>query len=294
MIVFLNGKYCPAEEAVISLFDGGYLYGDGMFETVRLYDGHPFDLAEHLARLSDNLEALEYAFRPDTAEIRGVIEELAVRNGLSDSDARCRITISRGGGPDDPLPLDGYADIPPTLSIYVVPLPNDLVRWQRDGIAVRSMRSGFTRGSFPHLKTLNYLTTVTALRLAHASGCQEALLVDADNQVLEAATSNIFLVMDGELLTPPLELGLLAGRTRSTVLSVAESEGIPIRQTPFTISNTWGAEEAFLSGSVKEIVPIIAVDGHPVGEGTPGPVTRLLQNKYRRGVIDSLGGTLED
>ena len=156
------------------------------------------------------------------------------------------------------------------------------------------MRSGFTRGIFPHLKSLNYLTTVTALRLAHASGCQEALLVDADNQVLEGATSNVFLVMDGELLTPPLNLGLLAGRTRSAVLSVAEAEGIPTRQTPFTISNTCGAEEAFLSGSVKEIVPIIEVDGRAVGDGVPGPVTRLLQKKYRRGVMDSLGGLIED
>jgi len=290
MIVFLNGKYCPAEEAMISLFDGGYLYGDGMFETVRLYGGRPFDLAEHLTRMSANLAALEYTYRPDPDEIRDVLHELARRNDLAGADARCRITVSRGGDADNPLPLSRHGEILPTLSIYLAPLDPDLVLWQRDGIAVRSMRSGFSRGNFPHLKTLNYLTTVTALRLAHASNCREALLVDADDQVLEGATSNIFIVRNGELHTPPLDLGLLAGRTRSTVMSVAKDEGIPIRQIPFTITETCGADEAFLSGSVKEIVPIITVDGRPVGDGEPGPVTRLLQNKYRRGVMDALGG----
>lgn len=290
MIVFLNGKYCPAEEARISLFDGGYLYGDGMFETIRLYEGRPFDLPGHLARLSGNLAALEYAWRPDPAETAAVIAELARRNGLADADARCRITVSRGGSHRDPLPLEGYADLPPTISIYVLPLSPDLVRWQREGVGVRTMRSGFSRGVFPHLKTLNYLTTVTALRLAHAVGCREALLTDVDGRILEGATSNIFLVRGGGLATPPLDLGLLPGRTRSTLMETAAAAGLPTLEVSFTAAEVRAADEAFLCGSVKEIVPIVAVDGAPVGNSAPGPVTLRLQKDYRRGVLDALGG----
>ena len=290
MIVFLNGKYCDAGEARISLFDGGYLYGDGMFETVRLYAGRPFDLAGHLARMSRNLEALGYIYRPSPLEIGNVIAELARRNGLETSDARCRLTISRGGSSGDPLPLNGHRELTPTLSIFLQPLDPRLARWQQDGIAVLSMHAGFSRGDFPHLKTLNYLTTVTALRLAHAAGCQEALLVDGDNRVLEGATSNVFLVSGGTLYTPPLDLGLLAGRTRDMVLAQAVASGIASLEESISIADLGSAEEVFLCGSIKEIVPVVAVDGSPVGGGAPGPVTRSLQKKYRRGVMDSLGG----
>ena len=290
MIVYLNGNYCPATDARISLFDGGYLYGDGMFETVRLYAGRPFDLDGHLARLAANLAALDYAWRPERIDLGGVIDELARRNGLSGADARCRITVSRGGSADDPLPLERHTELAPTVSVYLAPLDPALRDWQRAGVGVRTMNAGFTRGVFPHLKTLNYLTTVTALRLAHAAGCREALLVDGEGHVLEGATSNVFLVRGGELVTPPLDLGLLAGRTRRTLLEVAASAGLRAHETPFTAAEVCTADEAFLCGSVKEIVPITAVDGIPVGDGAPGPLTLRLQKDYRRGVLDALGG----
>jgi branched-chain amino acid aminotransferase len=289
MIVFLNGKYRDAGAARISLFDGGYLYGDGMFETIRLYGGRPFDLAGHLVRLARNLEALGYAYRPSPLEIGNVIAELVRRNGLDGRDARCRLTVSRGGSPGDPLPLGDHGDLPPTVSVYLQPLDPALALQQRDGIAVLSMQAGFHRGDFPHLKTLNYLTTVTALRLAHAAGCQEALLVDGEGRVLEGATSNVFVVAAGALGTPPLELGLLAGRTRDMVLALAAADGLPCREAPVTTADLGRADEAFLCGSVKEIVPIVSVDGAPVGDGAPGPVTRSLQTAYRRGVLDALG-----
>lgn len=290
MIVFLNGKYFEADEARISLFDGGYLYGDGMFETLRTYAGRPFDLPGHLARLSRNLEALGYAYRPDAGEIMAVLEELAARNGLADADARCRLTVSRGGDPADPLPLAEHGDLPPTVSIFMTPLPAALAKWQREGIAVLSMGAGFHRGDFPELKTLNYLTTVTALRRAHAAGCQEALLVDGESRVLEGATSNVFLAEAGALATPPLELGLLAGRTRDMVMSLASADGLVCREAPVALSDLRRADEVFLCGSVKEIVPVVAVDGAPVGDGAPGPITSRLQKRYRRGVLDALGG----
>lgn len=291
MFAFLNGNYLDADAARVSLFDGGYLHGDGVFETLRLYGGRPFDLAGHLDRLERNLAALDYAWRPDPSAIAAVIAELVARNDLSDRDARCRWTVSRGGSSATPLPLDGLDALTPTVSAYVQPLGPEIAARQRDGIRVIALRSDFSRGNFPGLKTLNYLPTVMALRAARRAGCPEALLCDARGRVLEGATSNVFAVRDGGLATPPLELGLLGGRTRSLVLEAARDLGVPCREAALTASELIAADEAFLCGSVKEIVPVVEIDGEAAGGGRPGPLTRALQTAYRRGVADSLGGT---
>ncbi len=290
MIVFLNGKYHDAREARVGLFDGGYLYGDGVFETVRLYAGRPFDLDGHLVRLADNLAALDFAWRPDPAAMAEIVAELVRRNGLSGRDARCRLTVSRGGSPDDPLPLDGLGSLTPTVSAWVQPLGPHLAAWQRDGVAVAVLREGFRRGNSPGVKSLNYLPTVLALREAGRRGCAEALICDERDRLLEGATSNVFVVRGGRLATPPLSRGLLGGRTRALVIAAAARLGLLCDETDVTAADAAGADEVFLCGSVKEIVPVTAVDGVPVGDGAPGPVTRRLQEAYRRGVRDSLGG----
>ncbi|MBT4292010.1 hypothetical protein HOD41_04910, partial [bacterium] len=166
MLLYIDGKYIPAEEATISLFDGGYLYGDGLFETVRLYSGQPFDLDGHLERLSTQLKTLEYSWRPDTDSIHKIITKLTVLNSLTDDDSRCRITVSRGGSFDILLPLQDLHEIKPTVSIFLIPIADTISKMQKTGIAVTAMKSGFARGNFPGLKTLNYLPTVVALRAA--------------------------------------------------------------------------------------------------------------------------------
>jgi len=290
MIIYLNGHFISDHEARISLMDGGYLFGDGVFETLRLYAGTPFDLDGHLRRMARQLEALEYEWRPDLAEFERILAELTERNGWRGADARCRITVSRGTDDDDILPLRGHEALTPTVSVMGQPLGERLARWQRDGITVEPMPDAYIRGSFPHLKTLNYLPTAMALRSAARAGCDEALFVDGSGRVLEAATSNVFIVREGVLWTPPLDLGLLAGRTRALVLDRAVRAGLTVHEASFSLEELREADEVFLSGSVKEVVPVRLVGGEAVAGGEPGPVTRLLQKEYRRGVRDALGG----
>ena len=288
MIVYLNGAFLEAASARVSLFDGGYLYGDGLYETLRLYAGRPADLDGHLGRLTRELELLGYAWRPEAAAIRALLGELAARNGLAGEDARARLTVSRGGSPDDPLPLAGLDALPETVSAWVTPIAPEVTAWQRDGIAACVMKSPFARGNFPQLKTLNYLPALMALRFAHAEGCQGALLVDRQGKLLEGTGSNLFVVRDGQLLTPPSRLGLLAGRTRARVLGLAAAAGLRPLESALERRDLLTAPEAFLSGSVKEIVPLVRVDGQPVGDGLPGPATRDLQKRYRQAVLDDL------
>ncbi|MBT7311121.1 branched-chain amino acid aminotransferase [bacterium] len=290
MLIYIDGKYIPAEDATISLFDGGYLYGDGLFETIRLYSGQPFDLDGHLNRLSTQLETLEFSWRPDLDSINNIITELTILNNLTDADSRCRITVSRGGSFDLLLPLQDLHEIKPTVSIFQIPLSDTISQMQKTGIAVTAMKSGFARGNFPGLKTLNYLPTVVALRAARKANCQEALLINSDNNVLEAATSNVFIISNNSLYTPPLDLGLLSGRTRSIVLTTASNIGLNCVEKSFDLSELLDADEVFLSGSVKEILPVIKVDGSVIGNGKPGEHTLRLAKKYRQGVLQSLGG----
>jgi branched-chain amino acid aminotransferase len=288
MVVYLNGAFIEAADARVSLFDGGYLYGDGLYETLRLYAGRPFDLDGHLARLTRELALLGYAWRPDAAAISAIFTELATRNGLLGVDSRARLTISRGGSPDDPLPLAPAADLPATVSAWTLPLATDLVAWQENGVAVCVMKSPFARGNFPQLKTLNTLPPVMALRFAHGEGCQEAILVDRQGKLLEGAGSNLFLVHGDRLTTPPVRLGLLAGRTRALVLRLATDAGLDVSEAACDRRDLLTAGEAFLSGSVKEIVPIVRADGRAIGNGRPGPLTQDIQQRYRRAVVESL------
>jgi branched-chain amino acid aminotransferase len=290
MQLYINGKYCHASEASISLFDGGYLYGDGLFETIRLYQGVPFDLQGHLNRLSEQLSKLEYSWQPEFNNIHTIISQLVNLNNLSSEDARCRITISRGGSFDTPLPLDNLSQIQPTVSIFLFPLSDSLPLMQKSGISVTAMKSGFARGNFPGLKTLNYLPTVVALRAAHKVNCQEALLIDSNNNILEAATSNVFIIKNKTIFTPPLELGLLSGRTRSIIIKTTESLGLQCKEQPFSLDELVNAEEVFLSGSVKEILPVVRVDDAVINNGLPGKFTIELAKKYRQGVLQSLSG----
>ena len=179
------------------------------------------------------------------------------------------------------MPLDGLAAIEPTVLMTLAPLPRDLATRQADGIAVTLLEPEFARGNFPELKTLNGLPTLLALRRAAARGCQEALLTGPGGRLLEGAISNLFLVAAGGLLTPAAGEGFLAGRTRERILGLARDEGLAIREVELDQADLARADEAFLAGSVREIQPVVKVDGRPVGGGRPGPVTRQLQDAYR-------------
>jgi len=276
MIISLNGQLLDANEASVSIWDGGFLYGDGIFTTLRLYRGRPLDLDSHWNRLRDQAKALDIPLPLDRPELANTIAALAARNGLEKSDGRIRVTISRGGSFEDPLPLTGLADINPTILVTIAPLTGDLARWQKDGIPVITLDDSFSRGNVPELKTLNTLPSILAQRRAAAAGCPEAILTGPGGILLEGATSN--------LLTPAVGAGFLAGLTRSKVLELAARLGIRIREKQLDQRHLEAACEVFVVGSVREVVPVVKIDGRVVGDGTPGPVTRRIQLEYRESI----------
>jgi len=288
-VVYLAGEYTAAESASIPMLSGAFLYGEGVFTTLRLYRGQPWDLDGHLARLRDNARHLDLICPPDLDELAAILDELVERNGLAASDSRARITVCRGGHPDRLMLLDNLASVPVLLGVFLFPLPSELSAWQERGIAVVSLEAGTDRGALAALKSICYLPSVLALRRAAAAGCQEALLVDTSGQVLEGATSNVFTVRaDGSLTTPPAAGGLLAGRTRARVIALARARGLEVVESSQVSADLARSPEVFMTGSVKEIVPVVSVDGKIVGNGTPGPVTRRLQIAYRQNVADVL------
>ncbi len=281
MFVSLNHRIQDANTASISVWNGGFLYGDGVYTTLRLYRGIPLDLEAHWDRLSTQAAALALPLPTNPERLQDTIRELSRANSMTDTDGRMRITIARGGTPDNPLPLAHLAAIESVLLITLVPVPAVLPEWHRDGIAAITLDAGFSRGNIPELKTLNTLPAILALREAARAGCSEALLTATDGRLLEGATSNIFLVRDGALATPAVGAGFLAGLTREKILRLAGELGIDAVESDLDRADLAAADEVFVVGSVREVVPVIRTDGHIVGDGTPGPLTRRIQRGYR-------------
>ena len=285
MIVYLDGQYRDGRTASISVWDGGFLYGDGVYTTLRLYRGRPLDLDAHHHRLLQHAAALDLRVPVGRDRLAGIIAELAARNGYTDRDGRIRITVTRGADPARPLPLDRLEDIAPTLLVTLGPLPPELASWQQDGIAALCLPEGFARGNLPELKTLNGVTTVLAQRRAAAAGCVEAILTGPGRRLLEGAVSNLFLVRGGVVSTPAADEGaFLAGRTRERIIAICGKLERPVREEVLTCADLAAADEAFVASSVREILPVVRIDDRPVGPGQPGPVTRSVQAAYRKAI----------
>jgi branched-subunit amino acid aminotransferase/4-amino-4-deoxychorismate lyase len=285
MFAYQNGKYVDTTDAVVSVWDGGFLYGDGIYTTLRLYGGRPVDLAAHYRRLQSHAEALDLPLPLTETDFLDIALELAAANGLAAVDSRMRITVSRGGDPETPLPLTDLAAIEPTVLVTLTEIPAELERWKNKGIPVVTMDASFARGNFPELKTLNSLATVRALRRAAASGCPEAILTDEAGCLLEGAISNLFLVSAGSLLTPVRCGNFLPGRTRELILDIAAREGITVREKSLELRHLTAACEVFMASSVREVLPVISIDGALVGDGSPGDTTRRIQDRYRHVIL---------
>ncbi len=288
MHVFLNDRIVPADQAMVSVFDGGFLYGEGVYTTLRLYRGRPADLAAHWDRLVRHAKALELDPGLDLDRLGTVIGDLAQANGLGATDGRLRITLSRGGDAGHPVPLTDPGAVPPTLVITLVPVAPEIERWQQAGITAVVLGPAYARSHFPELKTLNGLTTILAQRQAARLGCQEAILTAPGGRLLEGAVSNLFLVRQGTLATPGAEGRFLPGRTREHILAIAAGLGLPVRETTLRVADLAGADEVFVASSVREVLPVVVVDRSPVGTGHPGPVTRGIQAAYRPAVLAGL------
>jgi branched-chain amino acid aminotransferase len=278
--VELDGRVLPAARATISVFDRGLLYGDGLFETLRAYHGKPFTLDEHVARLQASARLLGIGF-PRKAWRRS-IEILLKRNHLD--DAWVRITLTRGAGRPGPLPVGRQR---PTVLITTGRLDPAIAPAQRRGVRVTLV--AFSRSGFlGEHKVLGFLPSVLGKVIAKRHHTFEAIFVNGEGYLTEGTTSNIFLWQRGRLITPPVD-GILPGLTRRLVIRAAAADGIPVAERPLAPHELREGDEAFLTSSLVEIVPIVGVDAQAIGDGEVGPRTRRLQDLYRQMVDQGLG-----
>lgn len=271
--VWLDGRLVHAADAAVSVHDRGFTLGDGLFETMRAYGRRVFRLGAHLERLERGAARIGLPLPPALAH---AVQATLDANRLA--DAAVRLTVSRGAGAGGLAPGEHAA---PTVVVTTRPyLPEPA--WYTRGL--RAVVASGCIGEFrpsAGLKQLGYLDHVLALREARAAGADDALLLDSAGHLAEGAASNIFLVEDGALHTPPLSCGILAGITRATVLELAARRGLPVHEEPLAPERLAWAEEAFLTSSLREIVPLVAVDGAAVGGGQPGALTLSLLADYR-------------
>ncbi|MFA9429367.1 aminotransferase class IV [Egicoccus sp. AB-alg2] len=280
--VWIGGRLMPAEQATVSVFDRGFRNGEGVFETFRAYGDHVFRLAGHVDRAIAG--AAELGFSPGPRDVLcAAVADTARANldALDGQDSALRLTVSAGSiEPDSPFP--GRAVGEPTIVVTSHRLQLDP---RRTEVGLRAITVPMAR-ELPHVKAVSYLVAVTAKRRAREEGADEALLTSPSGEVLEGASSNLFAVVDGVLVTPPTDAGLLAGVTRQVVLEVAERFGIPVEARTLTADGLAAADEAFLTATTREVVPLVAVDGRPLGDGRPGPLTARLVAGYRQAVAD--------
>ena len=275
--VWMDGALTPAAEARVSVFDRGFLYGDSAFEVMRTYGKLPFREREHLARLRSSCERLLIPFwLPDatlTAAIRRTIEASQL------AECNVRVMVTRGVGP---MGIDLSEARTPSLLIFALPLSPPPASAYEQGVAVGLVRAARatdgTRAS--GAKSSNYLGSVLALHEVKQRGAHEALIVGPLGEVIEGATSNVFILCKSELLTPPIEAGILAGITRKTVMELADKLAIRLRETQLHPNDLYHADEVFITSSVREIVPVVRVDDVPIADGKPGPITRQLRAAY--------------
>lgn len=279
-IVAIDGRRCGAD-AMVSVFDRGFTHGDGVFEVLRTYGRRPFALEEHLSRLQSSAEIIGLALPVSPAQVRSEVEALLAEAPWP--EAVVRVIVSRGISEPG---VDPDAQSRPQRVVIVTELEPLRAGIYRDGaraITVTEPRvcDGSPR-SLSRAKSLSFLPSMSALRAARARGAYEAIRVGADGVVFEAATANVFCVTGGELHTPSLDCGILAGITRETILSAARQAGLTVVESRLRTDSLWTADEAFVTASLREVVPIVQIDDHQVGEGAPGPITQTLHRALRR------------
>jgi len=271
----VNGEITPAAEARVSVLDNGFTFGDAVYETLRTYGGRPFHLDRHLERLRRSAGRLAIPLAAPESALARDLDLLLQRAGNSES--YIRIIVTRGEG-DISYRFDRVKG--PTVVMVVKPLEAIPERSYTDGVAVilSSVRRNPPLALDPAIKSCNLLNNILAVQEAQKRGALEPILLNETGEVAEGASANVFMVKAGVVLTPPLDAGLLPGVTRQVVLELGRSLGVPMREEPVAVKDLLGADEAFLTSTLKEVAPIATIDTRPVGPGRPGPVTlRLLR-----------------
>lgn len=278
MKVFIDGKYYGEREAKISVFDHGLLYGDGIFEGIRAYNGRVFKLKEHIDRLFCSAKALLLDIPMTHAQITRAVIDTCRQNRVR--DGYIRLLVTRGVGTLGLNPRrckkPSIVIIAGTIQLY----PPELYENGMEIVTVPTTRNLHSALN-PAIKSLNYLNNILAKIEANIAGVEEAIMLNAEGYVAECTGDNLFIVHASQLLTPPLSAGALYGITRATVMDLAREAGIPVSETNLTRYDIFNAEECFLTGTGAEIVPVVKVDGRVIGAGKPGKMSRMLEEKYR-------------
>jgi len=282
MIVYLDGKFVDSAEAKVSVFDHGLLYGDGVFEGIRIYGGNVYRLDEHLERLENSAKAIMLAVPLQRAAMSEAVCETCRRNKLT--DGYIRLVITRGAGD---LGLAPWLCEKPTLFIIASKISLYPQEHYDNGLSIVTVATRrISQDMLPStVKSLNYLNNILAKIEARQAGALEAIMLNAQGLVAECTADNIFIVHKGEIVTPASSAGALKGITRSSVFAIAKELGIPMREADMTRYDIWCADECFLSGTGAEVIPVVKLDGRVIGTGKPGPVTARVLASFRQRVL---------
>ena len=277
--VYINGTLYDKEDAKVSVYDHGLLYGDGVFEGMRSYAGKVFRLDEHIRRLYDSARAiwLEIPITPD--QMATAINDTLAANNLV--DGYIRLVVTRGAGT---LGLDPNRTANPQVIIIVDKISLYPAEYYEQGLEIvtASTIRNHPAALNPRIKSLNYLNNILAKIEGLKAGCVEALMLNIKGEVAECTGDNIFIVRDGVLYTPSYDAGILGGITRDAVIDLARESGRNVVECPLTRHDIYVADECFLTGTAAEVVPVVKIDNRAIGTGTPGPITRDLKERFHR------------
>jgi branched-chain amino acid aminotransferase len=277
--VWINGKLYEKQDAKISVYDHGLLYGDGVFEGLRSYDGNVFRLEQHLKRLWNSAKAITLEIPMTPEAIGRAINDTLKANGIS--NGYIRLIVTRGAGT---LGLDPNRTSDPQVIIitdFIAVYPQELYQQGLEIITASTLRN-HPAALNPRIKSLNYLNNILAKIESLQAGCMEALMLNHKGEVAECTADNIFLVRDGVLLTPPTDAGVLEGITREAVMELARQQGLEVREVPITRHDVYIADECFLTGTAVEVIAVVKVDSRKIGNGKPGPITCDLKERFHK------------
>jgi branched-chain amino acid aminotransferase len=276
--IYIDGQYLDEANAKISVFDHGLLYGDGIFEGIRAYNGRVFKLKEHIDRLFYSAKAILLTIPLSHAEIMRAVVHTCRQNGIRDGYIRLLVTRGVGG-----LGLNPNRCKKPSVIIIADKIqlyPAEMYERGLDIITVPTVRNLHSALN-PAIKSLNYLNNILAKIEANNGGCEEAIMLNSEGYVSECTGDNVFIIKDGQMFTPPLSAGALYGITRGVVMELARQSGMSVSEPNLTRYDMFNADECFLTGTGAELIPVVKIDGRVIGTGKPGPVTKDLVTKYK-------------
>jgi branched-chain amino acid aminotransferase len=275
--VWLNGELVEADQASVSVFDHGLLYGDGVFEGIRVYKGRIFKLASHLRRLKESADAIRLVLQQSLDEIDAATRQVVAANGIE--DGYIRLCVTRGIGtlgisPDNCTGGTTFI-IADTIALY----PNE---FYQNGLAIITAKTirNHPKALSPRIKSLNYLNNIMAKIEALDAGVLEAVMLNSEGNVAECTGDNVFVVKDNVLITPPVEAGMLEGITMNTVIGLALENDVAMSRVDLAKDDLYNADEMFLTGTAAEVIPVTTIDSRTIGDGKPGPVTRKLLDAF--------------